>query len=127
MDAVPVDPSTDNVARRTTPATLLLALVLALMSVSGYALSTGAKPASPSALAHKSAEQSPAGQPCLTRESTSEVSIGFGGDANPAALPGSRPDALTVADAGGTLGRPSRRAIAFARIRDGLTRAPPSA
>lgn len=122
-----MDQSTDNVARRTTPATLLLALVLAFMSVSGYALSTGAKPTSTSALAHKSAEHSPAGQPCMARESTGEMSIGFGGDANAAVLPGLRLDALTFADVGRALVRPQSRTIAFARIRDGLTRAPPAA
>lgn len=122
-----MDHSTENVARRTTPATLLLALVLAFMSVSGYALSTGTKPSSPSALTHKSAEHTPADQPCLARESTSEGSIGFGGDASPAALPGLRPEALALADTGRALVRPSRRAIAFARIRNGLTRAPPRA
>jgi len=102
-------------------------MLLAVASAIGSVLEFGAAPSVASTLSQNATEQQPAGQPPAARLLAGKIAFVLG-DGAPGILLVAPSRAAPVFTLVRTTHTPSqRRPIAFARIRDGLTRAPPLA
>lgn len=113
--------------QRSRPAALLLIVLLAIASALGSVLEIGAASSIASTLSQNATEQQPAGQPPAARLLAGKIAFGLsdGATSLPLFAPRLAAPVFTLIR---TAYAPSQRPpIAFARIRDGLTRAPPLA
>lgn len=103
---------------------MFLALLVVLASAFGSVAGVGGAQSVAAYFAQKSAEQNPSGPQAVTRAHRAELPFGLD-DTSPAVPASGHTPTAAYANVGvGAFAYPTP-SIAFARIRDGLTRAPP--
>ena len=120
-----MSPCKSTAPERFKPAAAILALLVAFVSAFGSVIGAGGTQWAVPYFSQTSAEHNSSDPQTITRAHRPETQIGFG--VKPTALPASkcafpRP---VYADADRATAEYPSRPIAFTRIRDGLTRAPP--
>jgi hypothetical protein len=112
---------------RRNPWTAILAVLLGLLAGAVSAIGVSASPSGGTSVSEQTTDTRSTGKPNSVRLDTYDVAIGFGGDDPTAALVADEAPPVGAHHASTTKLQAFHLPIRFARIRDGLTRAPPLA
>lgn len=117
----------DNPRTRRNPWTAILAVLLGMLAGAVSAIGVSASPSGATSISEQTTDTRSTGKPASVRQEVYDIAIGSGGDDATAALLCDETFPSSTGRASAANPKAFRLPVSFARIRDGLTRAPPLA